>query len=144
MAKEAKSAPRKAILIVEDSIDFSNLMKFIIEDDGFEGIQFPVDGTDVVDWAKQHQPVTILMDLALRKKGGLQFVEELKADPETKDIPIIIITGRELTSREVTDLSARGVKYLRKGRVEMDELKREIRESASPAKKAAKTAKSES
>lgn len=144
MGKEAKSAQRKTILIVEDSIDFSNLMKFIIEDDGFEGVQFPVDGTDVVDWAKQCNPVTILMDLALRKKGGLQFVEELKADPETKNIPIIIITGRELSSKEVHDLSTRGVKYLRKGRVEMDELKREIRESAlSSPKKPGKAAKAE-
>jgi DNA-binding response OmpR family regulator len=143
MGKEAKGAQRKPILIVEDSIDFSNLMKFIIEDDGFEGVQFPVDGTDVVDWAKQHKPVAILMDLALRKKGGLQFVEELKADSETKNIPIIIITGRELSSKEIFDLNMRGVKYLRKGRVEMEELKREIRESAlaSPKRppKAAKT-----
>jgi DNA-binding response OmpR family regulator len=144
MGKETKGAQRKAILIVEDSIDFSNLMKFIIEDDGFEGIQFPVDGTDVVAWAKEHKPVTILMDLALRKKGGLQFVEELKADPETKNIPIIIITGRELGSKEVFDLSMRGVKYLRKGRVEMEELKREIRSSAlSAPKKSTKAAKSE-
>ena len=143
MGKEAKGAQRKPILIVEDSIDFSNLMKFIIEDDGFEGVQFPVDGTDVVDWAKQHKPVAILMDLALRRKGGLEFVEELKADPETKNIPIIIITGRELSSKEIFDLNMRGVKYLRKGRVEMEELKREIRESAlaSPKRppKAAKT-----
>lgn len=145
MGKETKPESRKTILIVEDSIDFSNLMKFIIEDDGFEGVQFPVDGTDVVEWAKQYKPVTILMDLALRRKGGLQFVEELKADPETKKIPIIIITGRDLSSKEILDLNMRGVKYLRKGRVEMDELKREIRESAlSSPKKHSKAAKTES
>lgn len=144
MEKEANSASRKTILIVEDSIDFSNLMKFIIEDDGFQGVQFPVDGTDVVSWAKEHKPVTILMDLALRQKGGLQFVEELKADPQTKKIPIIIITGRELGAKEVLDLNMRGVKYLRKGRVEMDELKREIRETAlASSKKSTKAEKSE-
>lgn len=135
MGKEPRSVERKPILIVEDSIDFSNLMKFIIEDDGFEGIQFPVDGTDVVGWAKEHRPATILMDLALRRKGGLQFVEELKADPETKNIPIIIITGRDLDPKEVLDLNLRGVKYFRKGRVEMEDLKREIRESALHATK---------
>ena len=135
MGKETKSSQRKPILIVEDSVDFSNLMKFIIEDDGFEGIQFPVDGTDVVSWAKQYRPATILMDLALRNKGGLQFVEELKADQETKNIPIIIITGRDLGAKEVLELNLKGVKYLRKGRVEMEELKREIRESALHAAK---------
>ncbi len=144
MGKDVKPAERKTILIVEDSIDFSNLMKFIIEDDGFVGVQFPVEETDVVGWAKEHRPVAILMDLALRNKGGLQFVEELKADSTTKNIPIIIITGRELSTKEVFDLNVRGVKYLRKGRVEMEELKREIRESAlSPVKKPAKTAKTE-
>jgi CheY-like chemotaxis protein len=144
MGKEPKSAQRRTILIVEDSIDFSNLMKFIIEDDGFEGVQFPVDGTDVVGWAKEHKPVTILMDLALRRIGGLQFVDDLKSDPETKNIPIIVITGRDLSSKEVFDLNVRGVKYLRKGRVEMEELKREIRESAeSTSKKPARTAKTE-
>jgi len=144
MGKETKGVQRKPILIVEDSIDFSNLMKFIIEDDGFEGIQFPIEGTDVVGWAKEYKPVTILMDLALRKKGGLQFVEELKADPETKNIPIIVITGRELSPKEILALSMRGVKYLRKGRVEMEELKREIRQTAlSPAKKSPKAANTE-
>ncbi len=144
MGKDVKPAQRKTILIVEDSIDFSNLMKFIIEDDGFVGVQFPVEETDVVGWAKEHKPVAILMDLALRNKGGLQFVEELKADSATKNIPIIIITGRELSTKEVFDLNVRGVKYLRKGRVEMEELKREIRESAlSPVKKPTKTAKTE-
>ena len=142
MGKETKISQRKPILIVEDSIDFSNLMKFIIEDDGFEGIQFPVEGTDVVSWAKEYHPATILMDLALRKKGGLQFVDELKADPETKDIPIIIITGRDLGTKEILDLNLKGVKYLRKGRVEMEDLKREIRESAlHAAKKSSRSTK---
>jgi DNA-binding response OmpR family regulator len=122
----------------------SNQNGSVIDMSGFEGVQFPVEGTDVVDWAKKYKPVAILMDLALRRKGGLQFVEELKADPDTKNIPIIIITGRDLSSKEIFDLNMRGVKYLRKGRVEMEELKREIRESAlSASKKPPKVAKTE-
>jgi DNA-binding response OmpR family regulator len=134
MPKAAKNGGKSCILIVEDSVDFSNLLKFIIEDDGFEGVQFPVDGEDIVGWAKEHKPATILMDLALRRKGGMQFLEELKADPATRQIPVIIITGRELPSKEILELQMRGVKYLRKGRVEMEELKKEIRDSARPKK----------
>jgi DNA-binding response OmpR family regulator len=134
MPKAAKHGGKNCILIVEDSVDFSNLLKFIIEDDGFEGVQFPVEGEDIVGWAKEHKPATILMDLALRRKGGMEFLEELKADPETKHIPIMIITGRELPTKEILELQMRGVKYLRKGRVEMEDLKKEIRESARPKK----------
>ncbi len=126
---------KRRILIVEDSVDFSNLLKFLIEDMGFEGVQAPIDVDDIVSLAKEHHPTTILMDLALRRRGGMQFIEELKADPATKNIPIIIISGRELTGKEVLELQLKGVKYLRKGRMEMDELKNEIKDSALGGKK---------
>lgn len=134
MSKARKNGAKKTILIVEDSNDFANLMKFIIEDDGFEGIPYPLEHEDFIGWVKEHDPVTILMDLALRRKSGMDYIEELKADPETKNIPIIILTGRELNPKEVLALKVRGVKYLRKGRIEMDEIKSEIRDSAMPKK----------
>jgi DNA-binding response OmpR family regulator len=130
MPKPINDPPKKSILIVEDSIDFSNLLKFIVEDDGFAGIQFPIEEPNIVQWAKDHKPVVVLVDLALRRKAGTEYIEDLKADPETKNIPIIIITGRDLGLKEVVELQMRGIKYLRKGRVELDEIKNEIRASA--------------
>ena len=117
------------VLIVEDSPDFSNLLKFLVEDEGYEGIQFPLTETDIVGWVKANTPSVILMDLALRRKGGMEYIEEIKADPATKDIPIIIISGRDLTTKEILELQVRGIKYLRKGRVEVQEIKDEIRRS---------------
>ncbi|MBP1647291.1 MAG: OmpR [Bacteroidetes bacterium] len=130
MPKPAKQSEKKCILIVEDSVDFSNLLKFIVEDEGFDGIQFPVNDPDIIKWAKEHKPAVILVDLALRRKAGMEYIEDLKADPETKTTPIIIITGRDLALKEIVDLQMRGIKYLRKGRVELDEIKNEIRLSA--------------
>ena len=120
MGKTAKSEQKKSVLIVEDSIDFSNLLKFIVEDDGF-------NGEDVVTVVKDLKPAVVLMDLALRRRGGMDFINDLRADPETKGVPVIVISGRDLGQREVTDLQSRGVRYLRKGRVEMHEIRREIR-----------------
>jgi DNA-binding response OmpR family regulator len=130
MPKQPRQAEKKCILIVEDSVDFANLLKFIVEDEGFDGIQFPVDQPDIVSWAKQHKPAVILVDLALRRKTGMEYIDDLKADADTKAVPIIIITGRELGLKEVVELQMRGIKYLRKGRVELDEIKNEIRLSA--------------
>jgi DNA-binding response OmpR family regulator len=131
MPKKPSTHGPQTVLIVEDSMDFSNLLKFIVEDDGFKGVQFPVQEDDIVGWAKQHQAAAICMDLALGRKGGMGFIERLKADPETSSIPIIIITGRELPFKEVLQLQAQGVKYLRKGRVEMEEIREAIHESVS-------------
>ena len=127
MGKTAKSEEKKSVLIVEDSIDFSNLLKFIVEDDGYNGVQFPITGEDIVTAGQELKPGVVLMDLALRRKGGLEFINDLRSAPETKDVPVIVITGRDLGQREVMDLQSRGVRYLRKGRVEMHEIRREIR-----------------
>jgi CheY-like chemotaxis protein len=131
MSKTPKAPPSKAILIVEDSPDFSNLLKFIVEDDGFEGVQFPLDNSSIVEWAKKHRPLVILMDLTLRRKPGLEYIEELKGDKETKHIPIIIISGREIPPKELVALQMRDISYLRKGRVELEEIRKEIRKAAS-------------
>jgi DNA-binding response OmpR family regulator len=130
MPKTPSTGDRRAILIVEDSTDFSNLLKFIVEDDGFAGVQFPLNSDDVVGWAKQHNPAAILMDLALGRKGGMEFIERLKADPDTMAIPIVIISGRDLPMKEVMQLQSQGIRYLRKGRVEMDEIREAIKDAA--------------
>ena len=128
--KEPEEGPRKSVLIVEDSVDFSNLLKFIVEDEGFEGVQFPVHKDDILTVARDLKPSVILMDLALRKKGGLEYINDLKSDADTRDIPIVIISGRDLSSKEVLEFKLKGVEYLRKGRVEMDEIKNTIKRCA--------------
>ena len=130
MPKTPSNAGRRSILIVEDSTDFSNLLKFIVEDDGFTGVQFPLNSDDVVGWAKQHQAAAILMDLALGRKGGMEFIERLKADPETASIPIVVISGRDLPMKEVMQFQSQGIRYLRKGRVEMDDIREAIKDAA--------------
>jgi DNA-binding response OmpR family regulator len=130
MSVSPKPAKRRSILIVEDSVDFANLLKFVVDDDGFEGVIFPLKLDDICAFVKEHDPAAVLMDLALGRKGGMEYIERLKADPETSTIPIVIITGRELPVKEVAELQTRGIRYLRKGRVEMDEMRKIIKEAA--------------
>jgi len=117
MVKTAKTADQRVVLIVEDSVDFSNLLKFIVEDEGFEGLQFPLHLDDICAYAKEHGVSAVLMDLALGRKGGMAYIEMLKNDPETAGLPILIITGRDLPMKEILELQQRGIRYLRKGRV---------------------------
>ncbi len=127
MSKAVKSDLKKSVLIVEDSVDFSNLLKFIVEDEGCEGIQFNVSDPDVVTCARTHRPVLILTDLALRRKSGLDYIRDLREDPVTKKIPIAIVSGRDLSHKELMEFELQGIKVFRKGRVDMNEIKAEIR-----------------
>jgi CheY-like chemotaxis protein len=126
---KAKADEKPRVLIIEDSLDFANLLKFIVEDEGCEGVQFNVNDPDVVSVAKELKPVLILTDLALRRKPGFDYIKDLKADPATRKIPIAIISGRDLGHRELVELELQDVTYFRKGRVEMDEIKDAVRRS---------------
>ncbi len=125
----AKTDLKPCVLIVEDSPDFSNLLKFIVEDEGVEGIQFPVTEMDILSWVRDHKPILIITDLALRKKSGLEYIKDLKENQQTRKIPIVIITGRDLSHREILELEVQGVKYFRKGRVDMIDIRNEVRRS---------------
>ena len=128
-----KADGKKRVLIIEDSLDFSNLLKFIVEDEGCEGIQFNVNDPDVVTSARTHSPVLILTDLALRRKSGLDYIHDLREDPVTKKIPIAIVSGRDLSHRELLEFEAQGIKVFRKGRVDMKEIKAEVQHYAAAA-----------
>jgi len=83
---------KRRILIIEDEREISLILKLRLEAAGYEVVQ-SFDGEDGYDKAATQKPDLILLDLILPRKGGLQILDELKADRRYKDIPVIIITG---------------------------------------------------
>ena len=118
---------KKTVLIVEDSPGFSELMKFVVEDEGFKGVLFPLE-EDFIHWVDKERPSAIIMDLALQRMSGFDFIRTLKDHPKHKNIPVIVITGRDLDVKDITELKMHGIPYLRKGRVDMHEIHQTIRE----------------
>ena len=130
MAKETQdrsaSVTKKTVLIVEDSPGFSELMKFVVEDEGFRGVVFPLE-ENFLQWVDREKPSAILMDLALNRLSGFDLIKELKEHARHKTIPVIVITGRDLDVKDITQLKMYGIPYLRKGRVDMHEIHQTIR-----------------
>jgi DNA-binding response OmpR family regulator len=117
---------KKTVLIVEDSPGFSELMKFVVEDEGFKGVLFPLE-QNFISWVDKEKPSAIIMDLALNRLSGFDLIKELKAHAKHKTIPVIVITGRDLDVKDITELKMHGIPYLRKGRVDMHEIHQTIR-----------------
>jgi DNA-binding response OmpR family regulator len=117
---------KKSVLIVEDSPGFSELMKYVVEDEGFKGIVFPLE-ENFLHWVDKEKPTAIIMDLALNRLSGFDLIREIKANAKHKNIPIIVITGRDLDVKDITELKMHGIPYLRKGRVDMHEIHQSIR-----------------
>jgi two-component system phosphate regulon response regulator PhoB len=117
---------KKTVLIVEDSPGFSELMKYVVEDEGFKGTVFPLE-ENFLSWVDKEKPSAIIMDLALNRLSGFDLIHEIKANAKHKNIPIIVITGRDLDIKDITELKMHGIPYLRKGRVDMHEIHQAIR-----------------
>ena len=97
MSEASASPDQKTILVVEDSDEIRELLGFVLEAEGYQVVALD-DGRDVVETAREQQPVLITLDLALPGKDGWAIVRELQDDERTRDIPILVISAytREL------------------------------------------------
>lgn len=81
----------KKILIVEDDEILSKVIKEELIDAGFEAIQ-AFNGEDGLKKAKDEKFDMILLDIMMPKMDGFEVLKILSGDPETKNIPVFILT----------------------------------------------------
>ena len=84
---------KKTILIVDDELDFLDVLVGRLEDAGYTAIT-ATDGFSGLEKARNELPDLIVMDLLLPKLNGFKFTRLLKFDESYKHIPIIIISAR--------------------------------------------------
>jgi len=84
----------KKILFIEDEESLQKTITDTLSKEGFE-IVSALDGENGLRLAKEEQPDLILLDLRLPEMGGIEVLEKLKKDADTKDIPVIILTNVE-------------------------------------------------
>ena len=80
------------ILCVEDNAENLMMLQRRLTRRGFE-VTISMNGAECVEWAKTLQPDVIVMDLNLPGVDGCEATRRLKNQPETKDIPIIVLTA---------------------------------------------------
>lgn len=85
----------KTILIVEDNEDNLVVYRTILEHVGYRVIEAR-DGEEGVDFAARDHPDLILMDISIPKIDGWEATRRIKAEDETRDIPIIALTAHAL------------------------------------------------
>lgn len=86
------STQGSSILIVDDNLQNLELLQAYLEDLGAE-IRVAHDGVEAVAAVEQKQPDIILLDVMMPRMSGYQVCVKLKGGPETRDIPIIMVTA---------------------------------------------------
>ena len=102
---DLQPAAARRILIVEDNELNLKLLHDVLEVYGYETITTR-EGRAAVTLARDEHPDLILLDLQLPDISGYTAAAQLKADPQTRDIPVIAVTAFAMTGDERKALDA--------------------------------------
>ncbi len=83
----------KRILVVDDEPSFASLLKERLEATGQYLLRVEQWAEDALDAAREFRPQLILLDIIMPRMPGGNVAAQLKANPETRKIPIVFLTG---------------------------------------------------
>ena len=84
---------KKRILVVDDEVHVATVVKMFIEKSGKYEARSETDGSKAFATAKQYKPALMLLDIMMPNVDGGEVANQMKADPETMDIPIVFISA---------------------------------------------------
>ena len=104
------------VLVVDDSAAIRKILQRVLRQTGMAigTIHEAGDGQDALNLLSAHRPALVLTDINMPKMDGLQLLAAIKASPEWRSIPVVMITteGGETKVGEAVRLGAAG--YVRK------------------------------
>lgn len=103
----------KVILVIEDQEDNRRIVRDLLTSKGYKVIE-AVNGPDGVNAAESHRPDLILMDIQLPGMDGYEVTRRIKANPETRKIPIIVVTSYALSGDDLKAFEAGCDAYMAK------------------------------
>lgn len=122
----------KKILFIEDEAALQKAVTGALAGAGY-AVSSAVNGDDGIRIARQEIPDLILLDLVLPQKGGFAVLEELKKDPATAVIPIIIMSNLEGTGEVDRALALGATTFLVKMNYKLEEVVAKIKEAIGDA-----------
>ena len=86
------SETKRKVLVVEDNADEANLIKMILEPEGYE-VTLASNGNEGLEKVESASPDLIILDVMMPELDGFATCSKLKASPEHSGIPVILLTA---------------------------------------------------
>ena len=93
------------VLVVDDELDIRSLLSDFLPGEGYQ-VLLAADGEEAIDLAKREKPQAILLDVRLPGIDGVETCRRLKAEEETRFIPVIMITAFADNKMDAIDAGA--------------------------------------
>jgi len=92
-------------VVVDDDPLINELLEAMLHRPEYD-VTSVVNGLDAIEIVRREQPDIVVLDLMLPRVDGFDVLEQLRADPATHDVPVIVLTGKVLSDGEWERLKA--------------------------------------
>jgi hypothetical protein len=137
LARRVGRDRERHVLVVDDLPDNRALLRRALEQEGWT-VTEAENGRAGLEAVANHAPALVLLDLMMPVMDGFEFLRELRARPEGRMIPVVVVTAKELTAAERDMLRSCVENIVQKGALAPEEILAEIRAKILPAEGPAK------
>ncbi len=114
VGRHASDRGRTSVLVVEDDDDTSALIGGMLEQAGYD-VSVVIDGEHALANIDEQIPDLVLLDLMMPRMDGFEFLTTLRSDPSRRDVPVVVVTARDLTDEDYRRLNGSVDLILQKG-----------------------------
>lgn len=114
------------VLIIEDDQRINKVYNLKLAMDGIETAT-AIDGEEGLRKVYSENPDLILLDLMLPKKSGFEILKEIKTNPKTKDIPVIILSNLAQEKEREEGLALGAIDYIIKSNASIQQIMEKIK-----------------
>jgi two-component system alkaline phosphatase synthesis response regulator PhoP len=90
------------ILIVDDEVHLARIIQLTLEHAGYETL-LAFDGEEALELVRRRRPSLVILDLMLPLLDGYKVCNRIKQDEETKRIPVMILSARDLSRERIEE-----------------------------------------
>lgn len=94
-----------SILVVDDEPLTQNMIRMMLEPVGFE-VTAAMDGVEALECIKKRKPDVMILDVMMPQLDGIEVCKILRSQPETADLPILMLSGKTNFTAEQEGLAA--------------------------------------
>lgn len=83
------------VLLIEDEPNIAEAIRFILTRDDWQ-VTTHANGSDAVEQVRKLQPDILILDVMLPGRSGIEVLTQLRAEPETAELPVLMLTAKGL------------------------------------------------
>jgi CheY-like chemotaxis protein len=125
VGRHVRGDGKAQVLVVDDDPKTRDLLRRTLQKAGWT-VAEAANGSEAIAALERAKPALVLLDLMMPGMDGFEVLERLHDDETWREVPVIIITARDLTAEDINRLNGRVVKVLQKGAYQRRDLVRDI------------------